>query len=293
MHSLPVDTPIPKGATINSIIDRYSIEEKIRCGKIDCRTLHNNGVVVSFTCDGTEQSGVIGCDCAVLAFGEAYVKAERTYEAVQRDLEVASAVERFRARAARILPELEAALPHLSWQSEMFNILNKAEEKLVLLCLKAVRSQQDGIVLNGRLIHRVRGGLHFWDGYRGALRARKLQADIVDIQAYLTSDRLTPKGLKARLLDVVDIEHRWGVIERASLAADEALRPGHMMKLVAAANAVTAEVALGYIGLATEYWTLRVRMRGTLLEISEFDWEARPMCRRWVFAADLANGGHP
>lgn len=293
MHSLPVDTLIPKGATINNIIDRYSIQEKIRCGKTDCRTLHNNGVVVSFTCDGMEQSGVIGCDCAILTFGEAFVKAERVYEAVQRDVEIASAIDRFHVRAARILPELQAALPHLSWQSEVFNVLDRAEPKLVSLCQKAVKSQHDGIVLNGKLIHRVRGGVHFWDGYRGAMRARKLQADIIDMQAYLVSDRLTPKGLKLRLPDVIDIEHRWAVIERASLAANEALRPGHLSKLVVAANAVTAEVALAYTGLVAEDWTLRVRMRGTSLEISEFDWQAKPPHWRWVVAADLASGGHP
>ena len=292
LHNLPVDTLIPKGATINSIIDHYSIQEKIRCGKADCRTLHNNGVVVSFTCDGVEQSGVIGCDCATLAFGESFVKAERLYEATQRDMEVASAVDRFHVRAARISPELEAALPHLSWQSEMFNVLDKAEPKLTSLCQRAVKSQHDGITLSGKLIHRVRGGLHFWDGYRGALRARKLQADIFDMQAYLASDNLTSKGLKLRLPDVIDIERRWAVIERASLAADEALRPGHMTKLVAAANAVTAEVALAYTG-HTQDWTLYVRMQGTLLEISEVDWEARPLCRRWVVAADLANDSHP
>lgn len=293
LHDLPVDTPIPKGATINSVIDRYSIQEKVRCGKTDCRTLHNNGVVVSFTYDGVEQSGVIGCDCAILTFGEAFVRAERFYEAVQGDVEIASAIDRFHVRAARILPELEAALPHLSWQSEVFNVLEKSEPKLVSLCQKAVKSQNDGIMLNGKPIHRVCGGTHFWDGYCGALRTRRLQVDIIDMQAYLASDQLSPKGLKLRLSNVIDIEHRWAVIKRASLAANEALQPGHLTKLVAAANAVTVETASAYPGSVTEGWALRVRMQGTSLEVSKFDWQAKPPRSKWVVAANLASDGHP
>ena len=179
-------------------------------------------------------------------------------------------------------------MPHLQWQSNIFSAIQRAENRLLWLCQKAVKSEGNHLRLGSTLMHKLHGGLTFWDGYRGAQRGRKLHADIKDLQAYLVSDRLTSKGLKTRLPGVVDIEPRWSTITRGMGVADEALRPTHMAKLLIAANEILNASDAQYTGFSRGGRTLHLRMTGSVLEGLAVSGNKFSPKVDWVAVADLA-----
>ncbi len=125
MQELPVGVAIPRTARLLAIEDRYGpLKDEGRCGL--CGTMHGRGYVTRFEADGVEARGLLGHVCGRNNFGVDYTEAERRFDIAQRGEEVVTAVERFHTRAERILPELDAALPHLSWQRSVRDASRRA-----------------------------------------------------------------------------------------------------------------------------------------------------------------------
>ncbi len=182
-------------------------------------------------------------------------------------------------------------MAHVRWHAMVRSEIGHNAPEVIQMAQRAVKSENERLRVRGDVVHRVKGGLAFWDDFRADLRARKLYADIMEFKQYLSSENVRPKGVKNHLSSVVDIEHRWGLIEKIMVAADEALRPDHLEKLFAAVNAIIV-LRPHHTNRPREKWCLYVRIVGTTLEAARWDGVGRGGMH-WAALMDLASGSHP
>ena len=255
--------------------------------------MHGKGYIARFEENGIQQRGLLGHVCGRNNFGVAYTEAERLFDIAQRSEETVAALERFETRAARILPELETALPHLSWQQSVRDAISASSWQVMREATNAVRSQHGRIQGGGQTLAKV-AGRDFWIDYRAMRRAWELKHDIGRFRDYLANDA-RQKDLSHRVNLMADIEHRWSITALGMADADLALRPGNLDKLFRAVNTLRLlhpEPWDEYDPLLRlEEWKLQVRIRGTVLERVPKLEEGKGL--GWIVETDLATGSHP
>ena len=293
MHELPLGVAIPRSAKLLAIEDRYGpLKDEVRCGL--CGTMHGKGFIARFECDGVQGRGLLGHVCGKNNFGAVYTDAERRFDIAQRGEGVAAGVERFHVRAAKIMPELQAALPHLSWQRSVRDAIEASSWQVMREAGNAVRTQNGRLQSGFRALGKL-AGKEFWTDFRAPQRARELATDVEQFGDYLAND-VRRKDLAHRVGLVADIEGRWERIVAAMADADQALRPGNLDKLFKAVNQIRVDHPEPWDArspdIYKEEWRIQVRIRGTLLErIPKI--EERRGSSAWIVETDLATGSHP
>ena len=306
MRELPVDTVISSGSTLHRIEDSYGpLKDEVKCGLEGCRTPHKRGFIVAFSQSdsGTEHGlGIVGHVCGKRAFGTGWVEAERAYDARVRAEEVRAAAERFQARIGLILPELQAALPRLKWQHELRKILLHRAPMLMRMCQEAaskhhgrIRRAQGGDFVT---LHRLRGE-PFWLEDRALDRAKELDYAARRLQLFLGTPEATTKEIDRRLGQLGNVGHTWDLVSKWMAAADEALRPQHLQRVIEAVSRATNPAIAAYgaaYGLdLTRIEAVGVRVAGDVLEAHlsspdsyVYDWH--PVARLDASSSDLAMG---
>lgn len=183
-------------------MEPYRTPEKVHCGLEGCGTPHNKGFLVLFTeGDGaTAKVGMVGHICGKNTFNTSWTAAELVYHARARAAEVKAAEERFRSRAGRILPDLQAAAPRVRTLIAAGGVLTKNAAEIMRICADAAKSRGGRIeTYYGHEVHRL-AGVAFWrDGGTALLGVLRLQHEVEQFFSYLSSPEATRKEIDRQI----------------------------------------------------------------------------------------------
>jgi hypothetical protein len=272
--TLLVDVRIPRSAKLLEILESYRTPEKVHCGLEGCRTSHNKGFLVLFAeSEGVASKvGMVGHICGRNNFNAVWVTVQQAYDVRIRTAEVKAAEERFRIRAGRIIPELQAATPQLKTLIAARGVLTKYASDIMRVCADAAKSRGGRIeTYFGHEVHRL-AGVEFWrDGGTALLSVLRLQHEVDQFLGYISSSEATKKEVGRRLGGFVDIENQWRLASKTLEAAAAALRPEHLRQVFGAACQVLQYSSVPGHQNDILRFDPHVRIRGSMLEYRDWD----------------------
>ena len=239
MANSPFDTPIPRHAELQQILEGYGpLPEEIPCGLQNCRQSHGKGFIVSFIADGREAVGAIGHQCGRNHFGTSWVTQHKAYQTRLNDQKIEDRLRSFLPEADRVLAELSASSTRLHELLAIQSAIKTHAPTFFRACERAARSTDGWLGVDtpkgfDRQI-KIEGAEFFPERtVKVSTEAQILRDDLERVRGHVANLKLDRDTLAGRVSDIGNAGQRWQSIADWMAAAERAIKPDNLGTLIA------------------------------------------------------------